>query len=119
MFVTGHAILASMVQEKENHETIAQAFGLCDADSLQNEQSFQLFLGDGAYQSDIQGNDQSCEDLLCSIDKVCSALLEQRASSASPVDALAWIAREDKELYEGDCMNDLPRKRQKIPIYPC
>jgi serine protease 16 len=104
VFVTGHAMLARMVQNEENHETIAQAFGLCDANALQNSKSVQLFLGDGVYHANIQGNDPSCKDSpLCSIDKVCSALLEQRETGASPVDALAWIAAKDKELNQDDC----------------
>jgi serine protease 16 len=116
VFVTGHRMLASLIQNEENHETIASAFGLCDAKALQNDKSVQLFLGDGVYQSGVQGNDPSCEEPLCNIDKVCTALLEQIAVSDSngandnndnnnKVDALAWLVKEQKEKQYGndDC----------------
>ena len=45
VFVTGHAMLASMVQDEANHETIAQAFGLCDATALQNKMNAVKYAG--------------------------------------------------------------------------
>lgn len=102
VFVSGHADLAGMLQEEDNHLTIAQAFGLCNVSALKNTWSVQLFLGDGVYKDgDIQGNDPSCETPLCNIAKVCATVLEQRSQGASDIDALAWIVR--AKLDANDC----------------
>ena len=101
VFVEGHAALTEMVQDPHNHAQLASDFGLCDAQQLaENPRNVEMWLGDGVVQLGTQGNDPSCDEPLCNIAKKCGALLQARIQGATPVQALADLARQQQQ---GSC----------------
>jgi pimeloyl-ACP methyl ester carboxylesterase len=57
------------------HEEIASLFHVCDAQSLLVKRNVDMWVGDGAIEIPAQGNDPTCEDLSCNIEKVGSWIL--------------------------------------------
>jgi serine protease 16 len=71
-------------------------FNLCDESALEDEDNQHTFAGDGVIFVPSQSNDPACEDELCNIDKLCTAILHashsSRHSSTSSMEALARIS---------------------------
>jgi pimeloyl-ACP methyl ester carboxylesterase len=52
------------------HKAIAGLFDICDADSLLLQKNVEMFVGDSVIQIPAQGNDPSCDEPTCNIQKV-------------------------------------------------
>jgi pimeloyl-ACP methyl ester carboxylesterase len=57
------------------HEKITSLFHVCDAQSLLIERNVDMWVGDGVIEIPAQGNDPTCEDLSCNIEKVGNYIL--------------------------------------------
>ena len=102
IFTEGHATLAELVQNPQNHARLASQFGLCNATQLSSDpRNVQLWLGDGVIAVGAQSNDPSCQEPLCNVGKKCAALLQSRLRGDSPVQALAKLQRQSQG--NGEC----------------
>ena len=74
----GHAQVAEIFNKYDAGERndddltkVADLFNVCSGvDGLKNKMNRNVFLGDGLISLDVQGNDPSCNDKLCNIEKV-------------------------------------------------
>ena len=105
LFVQGHVELIHQIENASAaHAEVAEQFGLCHADSLQDPRNVQLFVGDGAVELGTQSNDPGCTDPLCNLDSICRAALQYYHNNATigssnhhpAMDTLAWLARQQR-----------------------
>lgn len=100
----------------EPYELIADLFQLCNGTTLNDFWNAQLFLGDGVYDWDVQGNDPACSDpksnetVSCTnIATDCAALLDYYETQTDPLTpnramhTLAWLVRHNQRTPD-DCL---------------
>jgi len=96
IFVDGHSEISDMVSTEggDGRQRVAALFNICGgADALSNSKNADAFLGDGVIFVPAQSNDPSCTDKICNIEHLCSSLLAAKEISGNNVDALAAIAK--------------------------
>lgn len=86
---------------QDDLEYIAQLFDLCHgAESLKYRKNVDAFLGDGMVFFDVQGNDPSCTEPLCNIEKFCGNITQEAETMVPPLEILGKISR---DMEEGSC----------------
>ena len=96
----GHAELIDAMEE--DYERVADLFQLCDSSKFLDKRNVQVFLGDGVVDIPAQGNDQSCTNALCDIEKICNFLVASRDDGDSAMASLANLSNEQQTT---SCIN--------------
>jgi len=86
----GHKQIWGLAQQPEERHRVATDFNLCDVDALDDERSVRYWLGEGVVYFAVQGNDPSCQEELCNIEKRCEFLTD--SSFEDPYHALQALA---------------------------
>jgi hypothetical protein len=90
----GHREAEALLEQ--NHRQLAEVFQVCNPETaLTNKDNQNLFLGDGLIELYVQGNDPSCQDELCNIERLCSYMIETKNSSPGKtnLDVLVDVAK--------------------------
>lgn len=89
-------------------------FQLCNVTSLlQDPRNIQIFVGDGVYGLNTQGNDPACSGYLCNIEQTCKAAVgyyenhaTNRTDGKHAMETLGWLVREFNQHHQepGYCL---------------
>jgi len=94
--VKGHEDVSLLLSPNDGEDgygrdLVANLFDVCGGgEVLMVERNVQVFLGDGVVDLPVQGNDPSCEEDLCNIEKICTFLT---TSDDPPIQILATLSK--------------------------
>jgi thymus-specific serine protease len=98
----GHREAVALLEQ--NPKQLAELFHVCDPETaLSKLENQKLFLGDGLIELYVQGNDPSCQDELCNIERICSFMIETKNSTPgmTNLDVLVDVATAQRGDYMG------------------
>jgi len=107
----GHREAVALLDQ--NRTYLANLFHICDPETaLDTIENQHLFLGDGLIQIFVQGNDPSCQEELCNIERLCSYMIENKETNPdkSNLDILVDVAKaqrgdDDDDDDDGGCLS--------------
>ena len=94
----GHREAVALLDQNPAH--LAELFQICNPETaLEKIENQKLFLGDGLIEIYVQGNDPSCDEELCNIERLCSFMIESKAanSTRSNLDILVDVAMAQRD----------------------
>lgn len=82
-----------MLHTPAGREQLAVLFHFCPSEKAGDLRTLMNWAGSGVIDVPAQSNDELCREPVCNIRAICTALAARAKDSASPVEALAHVAR--------------------------